>query len=298
MAVDITLTPINSGYNLSKINTNFVAIHDALQDAMSLSGNTPNAMLVDLDMDDHDVINVGNLSADTITIGGLQFFPDNVEAQGDKGWSPILAAVVDGSRRVLQLVDWTGGAGTKPTAFVNYYLGSTGLTNVLADATDFRGATGTGTGDMLAANNLNDLADKPTSRTNLGIGNVDNTSDVNKPVSTAQAAADLVAQSQEVGYNPQTNSYTLVIADAGKMVAINNASANTLTVPPNSTVAFPVKTRIDVGQYGAGQTTITAGAGVTIRSASSKIKLTTQYSGGSLIKIGTDEWWLFGDLSA
>jgi hypothetical protein len=100
------------------------------------------------------------------------------------------------------------------------------------------------------------------------------------------------------GYNVQTASYTLVMADAGKLVAINNAGSNDLTIPPNSSVAFPLNTRIDLAQYGAGQTTIVAGAGVTIRSSGSKLKLSVQYSGATVQKIGTDEWWAFGDLSA
>ena len=41
-------------------------------------------------------------------------------------------------------------------------------------------------------------------------------------------------------------AYTLVLADAFKLVAMNNAAANTLTVPPNSSVAFPIGTRIDL----------------------------------------------------
>lgn len=96
----------------------------------------------------------------------------------------------------------------------------------------------------------------------------------------------------------QTASYTLVIGDAGKMVTMTNASANNLTVPPNSSVAFPVNTRIDLIQYGAGQTTIVAGAGVTIYSSGSKLKLTGQYSGASLWKKATDTWVLIGDISA
>jgi hypothetical protein len=96
----------------------------------------------------------------------------------------------------------------------------------------------------------------------------------------------------------QTASYTLVLADAGKMVTMTVGSANNLTVPPNSSVAFPVNSRIDLIQYGAGQTTIVAGAGVTIYSSGSKLKLTGQYSGASLWKKATDTWVLVGDIAS
>lgn len=99
--------------------------------------------------------------------------------------------------------------------------------------------------------------------------------------------------------NAQTGTtYTLVLTDAGKVVTMTNASANTLTVPPNSSVAFPVNSRLDIIQYGAGQTTIAAGAGVTLYSAGSKLKLTGQYSGASLWKKATDTWVVIGDLTA
>lgn len=99
--------------------------------------------------------------------------------------------------------------------------------------------------------------------------------------------------------NAQTGtSYTLVLTDAGKMVTMTNASSNTLTVPPNADVAFPVNTRLDIIQYGAGQTTIAAGSGVTIYSSGSKLKLTGQYSGASLWKKATNTWVLIGDLTA
>jgi hypothetical protein len=98
--------------------------------------------------------------------------------------------------------------------------------------------------------------------------------------------------------NAQTGTtYTLVLTDAGKMVTMTNGSANTLTVPPNSSVALPVNTRLDIIQYGAGQTTIAAGAGVTIYSSGSKLKLTGQYSGASLWKKATDTWVLVGDIN-
>jgi hypothetical protein len=98
--------------------------------------------------------------------------------------------------------------------------------------------------------------------------------------------------------NAQTGTtYTLALSDAGKMVTLTNASAITLTIPTNASVAFPTNTRIDLLQYGAGQVTV-GGAGVTLLSSSSKVKLTGQYSGASLWKKATDTWVLIGDISA
>lgn len=61
---------------------------------------------------------------------------------GDDGWEPVLALASDGERRVLQLVDWTGGGGTKPTAFVNQYIGASGFVVDVASAVDLRGGVG------------------------------------------------------------------------------------------------------------------------------------------------------------
>jgi hypothetical protein len=97
--------------------------------------------------------------------------------------------------------------------------------------------------------------------------------------------------------NRQTASYTLVLSDADKLVEMNVGSANNLTVPLNSSVAFPTGTQILLAQYGAGQTTIVATSGVTIRSNGAKLKLNAQYSGATLIKIAENEWYLFGDIA-
>jgi hypothetical protein len=99
--------------------------------------------------------------------------------------------------------------------------------------------------------------------------------------------------------NAQTGtSYTLVLTDAGKMVTCSNASAITLTVPPNADVAFPTNTRIDLLQYGAGQVTVAAGSGVTIYSKGSALKLSAQYAGATLWKKATNTWVLVGDITA
>jgi hypothetical protein len=132
----------------------------------------------------------------------------------------------------------------------------------------------------------------------VGLGNVDNTSDANKPVSTATQTALDAKTNKLITTNRQTASYTLVLSDADKLVEMNVGSANNLTVPLNSSVAFSTGTQILLAQYGAGQTTIVATSGVTIRSNGAKLKLNAQYSGATLVKIGENEWYLFGDIAS
>lgn len=123
-------------------------------------------------------------------------------------------------------------------------------------------------------------------------------------VAQAQDAIDVVPGTdveylgKAAGINTQTGtSYTLALSDKGKVVEMNNASANTLTIPPNSSVAFDVGTYINLAQIGAGQTTVQGGSGVTIRQRQSKLKFAGQYATATLYKRGTDEWLLSGDLT-
>jgi hypothetical protein len=165
----------------------------------------------------------------------------------------------------------------------------TGKQDVLVSATNIKTIEGQ---SLLGSGNI-DLA-----KGDVGLGNVDNTSDANKPVSTATQTALDAKTNKLIVTNRQTASYTLVLGDADKLVEVNNASANNLTIPLNSSVAFATGTQILLAQYGAGQTTIVATSGVTIRSNGAKLKLNAQYSGATLIKIDTNEWYLFGDIAS
>lgn len=103
----------------------------------------------------------------------------------------------------------------------------------------------------------------------------------------------------QANLNNQTGTtYTLLLADAGRTIDLNNAASITLTVPPNSSVAFDAGTRIDLVASGAGIVTVAAGAGVTINSKSGNLKITGQWSAATLIQRATDSWVLIGDLSA
>lgn len=107
---------------------------------------------------------------------------------------------------------------------------------------------------------------------------------INTPVST-------------LGTNAQTGtSYTLALSDRDKVVELGNASAITLTVPTNASVAFPVGSSLMLLQTAAGQVTV-GGAGVTVN-ATPGLKLRGQWSSATLLKRATDTWVLFGDIVA
>jgi hypothetical protein len=104
---------------------------------------------------------------------------------------------------------------------------------------------------------------------------------------------------ETIPLNTQTGTtYTLVAGDAGDLVTLNNASAITLTVPLNSSVAFAIGTQITIAQAGAGQVTVAGAVGVTVNGADSATKLRTQWSAATLIKTATNSWILIGDISA
>jgi hypothetical protein len=117
---------------------------------------------------------------------------------------------------------------------------------------------------------------------------------INSLTSNAQTQIDSKTN-KLVTANRQTASYTLIASDADKLVEMNVASANNLTVPAST---FSAGTQILLAQYGAGQTTVVAGSGMTIRSNGAKLKLNAQYSGATLVFISGTEAYLFGDIAS
>jgi hypothetical protein len=104
-----------------------------------------------------------------------------------------------------------------------------------------------------------------------------------------------------LGINAQTGtSYTTVLADNGKLTTLTNASAIAVTIPPNSSVAYPVGAQINMAQLGAGQVTVSGGAGVTVVSTGATAaspKARAQYSTLTAVQTSTDNWLIMGDIS-
>ncbi len=185
-------------------------------------------------------------------------------------------------------------------------------------------------------------------KADVGLGNVDNTADASKPVSTAQATAIETAKTEAIAdataqvnailsgapaalntldelaaalgddanfastvttslglkvdsltpITQKTASYTLsTLNHRDDLIEMGSASALTLTIPLNATIAYPVGTSIDILQTGAGQVTIAGTAGVTVN-ATPGLKLRTQWSSCTLFKRAENTWVVYGDLTA
>lgn len=95
--------------------------------------------------------------------------------------------------------------------------------------------------------------------------------------------------------NRVVDNYTFVIEDRDKLVEMNSGDPKSFTVPPNSSVPFPIGSQILLSRYGVGAVTINQGTGVTIRPGNG-FSIFNQYAGAALVKIATNEWYLFGKI--
>jgi hypothetical protein len=105
-----------------------------------------------------------------------------------------------------------------------------------------------------------------------------------------------------LAFDAETASYTGVLANNGQVVTMNNASANTFSIPTNASVAYPVGTQINVLQIGAGQTTIqavTSGTTAILSTAATAAapKIRARYGMATCIKAATDTWYVVGDIA-
>lgn len=96
----------------------------------------------------------------------------------------------------------------------------------------------------------------------------------------------------------KNSSYTLSISDVGKTLLINSTSSNTVSIPLNSSEPFSVGESVNIIQYGVGKTTITAPNGVILQSRDSHRDLNGQFAKATLLKVGSDTWVLYGDITS
>lgn len=161
MAKKPTITTIASGYaSTTQLNENFQALRDAFDNTLSLDGAIPNAMQADLDLNGNALLNAGNIDVESLTLNGQQVTELASVPEWRSSW-------LTGTSYVKN--DLVKQAGSSYICLVAHTSGtfSTDLTAQKWELFAEKGAAGAGTGDMLAANNLSDVANAATARSNL-----------------------------------------------------------------------------------------------------------------------------------
>ena len=201
---------------------------------------------------------------------------------------------------------WTANVGdiTGVTAGTNISGGGTSgavTVNLAIDAAVDFGSDGSGVDVSFHSATAGDLMLWDASEEKLTITGTDgqtalDVADGNVTITdTLTVSGGLVAP---LAFNAQVGTtYTFVLADAGKFVSSSNGSAQTFTVPPNSSVAYAVGTQIIVQNIGSANCTLAQGSGVTINSKDSAKEIDGQFAAATLIKTATDAWSLIGALA-
>lgn len=273
------------------LNENFDRIEAFSDSLVSRDGTSPNFMLAPLDMNSERVMNVGapQSGSDAARLTDI-----------------TNALALDGLVSIPSLV----GNQTK-------ILSTDGINLIFKDPTSF-----TGIGDLTSTNNLSDLSNIPTARTNLGLGtaatknigtsgdtvpvlNVTNTWAGNQNLTGGlvlsgsanyrNSSVSTTLTSDSIGYRGaptavQDSNYTFVLQDAGQSKLHTSATAHNYTIPPN---VHPVGTTILVTNIGTGAVSLLRGAGVTLRLAGAgvdKNMTVGQWGLCTLYQYATNAW--------
>ncbi|MAH45461.1 hypothetical protein CMI37_06510 [Candidatus Pacearchaeota archaeon] len=193
---------------------------------------------------------------------------------------------------VLPLTDVSGTPTTKKVTVANLLA----ATNASAAIT---GGSVAGITDLAVADGGTGASAASGARSNLGLGTAavasTGTSDGNV-LAIASSALDFGGNAIlgfDATLNDQTDNYTLVASDAGKVVVMNKASAVNLTVPASLGAGFTCS----VVQKGAGQVTFVASS-TTINNRQTHTKIAGQHGVASLISTVTDVFVLAGDTAS
>jgi len=164
----------------------------------------------------------------------------------------------------------------------------------LANATDGQVLLGTTTTGVVTATTVTgDVTITGAGVTAIGSGVV-----VNADISTTAAIA--LGKLADATIDIKTGNYTLQLTDKNKFIKMNiTSTANTVTIPLDSTVTFPEGAQIHIIQYGSGKTQVVGASGSVIIYSTPGSYLRAQYSSATLLKCAAaNTWMLMGDLSA
>jgi hypothetical protein len=266
----------------SSINTTATTITLATGTATALMGGITLApanvdiftVALDVDTVNEEIVFVTGVSGDTLTISRGQA---GTGTPGVSGVAHTAGATVKHVLTSSDLIFFRNNA--SPVASFAFSGSTSGTTTVQATA-----IAGTNTLTLPAVSN-DTLVGKATTDT------LTNKTLTSPTINGATIGTSII----NLTLNAQTGTtYTPVLADNGKLVTLSNASAITLTVPTNASVAYATGAQINIQAIGAGQVTVVGDTGVTVNGTGTKLRL--QWSAATLVKVATDSWTLIGDI--
>jgi hypothetical protein len=181
------------------------------------------------------------------------------------------------------------------TSWISASIGSTGGS---ASSVEWSNVTNTPT--TLAGYGITDALPSSASSNYLPVSASSNYLPVSASINYLRTDnASATYSTKLISTNGQTGtSYVIALSDADKLITMNNANANTIIIPTNASVAFPIGTKIDFIQTGVGATSASPTSGVTLNSDTNKRTINAQWTAASLIKLDTDTWVLIGAIKA
>ena len=163
MAKKPGVTTIATGYySRAALNANFEALNTAFDNTISRDGSTPNTMDSTLDLNDNEIINAvgkfNKLYLNNTLVSNLSTAFTFRNAWSVSTSYNLYDVVAESGNSYISLVSHTSGSNFSSDLAAGKWF-------ILAA----KGASGTGTGDMLGSNNLSDLASSSAALGNLGI---------------------------------------------------------------------------------------------------------------------------------
>ena len=241
-------------------------------------------------------------SANTVLAAGEVGFETDTKkmkvGDGSTAWTSLTYTVTDGDISAV-----TAGTGLSGG-------GNSGAVTLAVDTATVATLTGTQTltNKTLTSPIISSISNTGTLTLPTSTGTIALTSDITVTASSTTTFTNKTLTTPtlddpkiNLAFDAETASYTGILANNGQVVTMNNASANTFSIPTNASVAYPVGTQINVLQIGAGQTTIqavTSGTTSILSTAATAAapKIRARYGMATCIKAATDTWYVVGDI--
>ena len=306
------LTDIDSLQNetsaIQSINTNNERIEEALANTLSLDGSTPNAMAANLDVGGFRIINLAAPVGSSDAVRKIDL--DAATGSLDQDLIDAILAAPDAAADAIAARDQALIYRDQASAYIGAAVTADHWTS---SRTITLGGSVSGSQSFDGSSNFTvtvSIVDGAVSAAKLASGAAVS----NIGYTPANKAGDTLTGDLILTLAPATLSvysagfrgipvathdanYTFVLGDSATMSRHTSGTAHAWTIPPNSSVNYPLGTAIVGRNFGTGVVTLTRGSGVALRMAGSGTSANVamaQYGMFTAIQEATDVWVVQG----